>query len=68
MRDASNGALFAERVLRELGLRIEIIEGLAEARYGFAGAVRGLAVANGLLFDLGGGSLEIVDFHLPAEA
>ena len=62
MRDASNGALFAERVHRELGLRIEIIGGLAEARYGFAGAVRGLAVSNGLLFDVGGGSMQVARF------
>jgi exopolyphosphatase/guanosine-5'-triphosphate,3'-diphosphate pyrophosphatase len=62
MRDAGNGALFAQRVRRELGIRIEIIGGLAEARYGFAGAVRGLAVSNGLLFDLGGGSLQITRF------
>jgi exopolyphosphatase / guanosine-5'-triphosphate,3'-diphosphate pyrophosphatase len=62
MRDASNGELFARRVERELGIRIDIIGGLAEARYGFAGAVRGLAVSNGLLFDLGGGSLQITRF------
>ncbi len=62
MRDAANGPVFAERLRRELGIRIEIIGGLAEARYGFAGAVRGLAVSNGLLFDLGGGSLQITRF------
>ena len=62
MRDAENGALFAQRVKRELGIRIEIIAGLAEARLGFAGAVRGLGVANGTLFDLGGGSLQIAQF------
>ena len=62
MRDATNGPLFAERLQRELGIRIEIIGGLAEARYGFAGAVRGLAVSSGLLFDLGGGSLQITRF------
>jgi len=62
MRDADNGALFAERLRRELGIRIEIIGGLAEARYGFIGAVRGLAVSSGLLFDLGGGSLQITPF------
>src|SRR6476659_8461971 len=62
MRDASNGPLFVQRLQRELGLRIEIIEGLAEARYGFAGAVRGLAVSSGLLFDLGGGSLQVSRF------
>ena len=62
MRDATNGRLFAEHVQRELGIRIHTIGGLAEARYGFAGAVRGLAVSNGLLFDLGGGSVQITQF------
>lgn len=62
MRDAANGPRFAERLQRELGIRIEIIGGLVEARYGFTGAVRGLAVSNGLLFDLGGGSLQITPF------
>jgi exopolyphosphatase / guanosine-5'-triphosphate,3'-diphosphate pyrophosphatase len=62
MRDAANGALFAERLRRELGIRVEIIGGLEEARYGFAGAMRGLTVDDGLLFDLGGGSLQITPF------
>jgi exopolyphosphatase/guanosine-5'-triphosphate,3'-diphosphate pyrophosphatase len=62
MRDASNGALFVRRVQRELGIRIEIIEGLTEAQYGFAGGVRGLNVSNGLLFDVGGGSMQITRF------
>jgi len=62
MRDAANGALFAERVAGELGIRISIIDADAEARYGFIGAVRGLAVANGLLFDVGGGSMQVTTF------
>ena len=63
VRDASNGALFAERLRRELGIHIDIISGAAEARYGFAGAMRGLAVSSGLLFDVGGGSMEITSFE-----
>jgi exopolyphosphatase/guanosine-5'-triphosphate,3'-diphosphate pyrophosphatase len=62
MRDAANGMRFTERVRRELGLRIQIIEALAEARLGFTGAVRGLEVSDGMLFDLGGGSLQITRF------
>ena len=62
MRDASNGPLFAARVRRELGIDIEIIAGQAEARYGFAGALRGLAASSGLLFDLGGGSMQVTRF------
>ena len=62
LRDARNGARFTDRVERELGIRIEIIGGLTEARWGFAGAVRGLGVSDGILFDLGGGSLQITRF------
>src|SRR5262244_218676 len=62
MRDASNGLLFARRVQRELGIRITIIGGVVEARLGFNGAVRGLAVSNGLLFDVGGGSMQVTRF------
>ena len=62
MRDSTNGRLFAERVRRELGIQIQTIGALTEARHGFAGAVRGLAVSSGLLFDLGGGSMQITQF------
>ena len=62
MRDARNGPLFVERLARELGIRIEIIGGLEEARYGFIGAIWGLAVTDGLLFDVGGGSMQISRF------
>lgn len=62
MRDAGNGALFAARLRRELGIRIEIIDGAAEAQYGFTGGVRGLAVSSGLLFDVGGGSMQLTRF------
>jgi exopolyphosphatase/guanosine-5'-triphosphate,3'-diphosphate pyrophosphatase len=63
MRDAKNGALFMNRIRRELGIRVNIIDGREEARYGFAGAVRGLPVSSGLLFDLGGGSMQISRFR-----
>jgi exopolyphosphatase/pppGpp-phosphohydrolase len=32
-----------DRIRRELGMRVEIIDGQEEGRYGFAGAVRGTA-------------------------
>jgi exopolyphosphatase/guanosine-5'-triphosphate,3'-diphosphate pyrophosphatase len=63
MRDADNGSLFMDRVRRELGLRTEIIDGEAEARFGFLGALHGLGVEGGLLFDLGGGSLQVSRFE-----
>src|SRR5262245_3242479 len=63
MRDAKNGLLFTSRLQRELGIRIEIIGAQTEARYGFTGAVRGLAVTNGVLCDVGGGSVQLTRFE-----
>lgn len=62
-REAADGALFIARVRRELGIRVEILDSLAEARYGFLGAVRGLPVDSGLLFDMGGGSMQVTQFR-----
>jgi exopolyphosphatase/guanosine-5'-triphosphate,3'-diphosphate pyrophosphatase len=63
MRDARNGPLFMSRIRRELGIRVDIIDGRAEAQYGFAGAIRGLPVTSGLVFDLGGGSIQVSHFR-----
>ena len=63
IRDARNGHLFMNRIRRELGIRVDIIDGAAEARLGFEGAVRGLPVSSGLLFDLGGGSMQVSQFE-----
>jgi exopolyphosphatase/guanosine-5'-triphosphate,3'-diphosphate pyrophosphatase len=62
IRDARNGRLFIDRIRRELRIHVDIIDGEKEGRYGFTGAVRGLPVASGLLFDLGGGSMQISHF------
>jgi exopolyphosphatase/guanosine-5'-triphosphate,3'-diphosphate pyrophosphatase len=62
VRDAANGPSFTARVHRELGIQIDVVDGLTEARYGFAGAVRGLAVTSGQVFDLGGGSMQLTHF------
>ena len=63
IRDARNGRHFMSRIRRELGIRVDIIDGDAEARFGFEGAVRGLPVSSGLLFDLGGGSMQVSQFQ-----
>jgi exopolyphosphatase/guanosine-5'-triphosphate,3'-diphosphate pyrophosphatase len=63
LREAPNGPAFVRRVRRELGLAIRTLSGLEEARYGFLGAVGGLPVENGALFDLGGGSLQVGRFR-----
>jgi len=63
LRDAANGPAFIRRVRRELGIAIRTLSGLEEARYGFLGAVGGLPVEHGALFDLGGGSLQVARFR-----
>jgi exopolyphosphatase / guanosine-5'-triphosphate,3'-diphosphate pyrophosphatase len=63
LRDAANGRAFIRRVRRELGIPIRTLSGIEEARYGFLGAVGGLPVEHGALFDLGGGSLQVARFR-----
>jgi exopolyphosphatase / guanosine-5'-triphosphate,3'-diphosphate pyrophosphatase len=63
MRDAMDGTDFLRRVRRELGFTIQVIDGQHEARLGLLGAVHSLNVSNGLLFDLGGGSLQLARFR-----
>jgi len=62
-RDAANGSAFIDRVRSDLGLDVALIDGASEARYGFLGAVHSLPVDEGLLFDLGGGSLQVSQFR-----
>lgn len=63
VRDAQNGPAFIRRVRRELGIGVRILSGDEEAEYGFVGAVRGLPVEDGILFDLGGGSMQVSRFR-----
>ncbi len=60
VRDASNAALFVDRVARECGLSIEIISGEAEARGAALGVIAGIPKADGIVGDMGGGSLELI--------
>lgn len=63
MRDAGDGPALLRRVRRELGFEVRVIDGQLEARYGLLGALHGLKVQDGLVFDLGGGSLQVTRFR-----
>jgi exopolyphosphatase/guanosine-5'-triphosphate,3'-diphosphate pyrophosphatase len=63
VRDASNSAELLRRIEEETGVRVDVIDGEEEAFYAFLGAVHGLPVESGLLFDIGGGSMEISSFR-----
>src|SRR6185312_658016 len=63
MRDATNSDELRRRIQRDVGVNVEIIDGLAEARFSFLGAIHGLPVWNGYVLDIGGGSLELTHFR-----
>ena len=62
IRNAENSKDFLTRVEDELGLHIETIDGLEEARLAALGVKSGLGCIHGnmVLFDVGGGSTEII--------
>ena len=61
VRDARNGHQFAQDVLRETGVTIDILSGAEEARLTFLGSTAGLDISRGaIIADIGGGSSEII--------
>jgi exopolyphosphatase/guanosine-5'-triphosphate,3'-diphosphate pyrophosphatase len=60
VREASNGAAFIDRIRSECDLVVDVIDGEAEARAAAFGLVSGIPDADGVVGDLGGGSLELI--------
>jgi exopolyphosphatase/guanosine-5'-triphosphate,3'-diphosphate pyrophosphatase len=60
IRDAPNGAEFVARAQAETGLPIRVLSGEQEALYSYVAAVNSTAMTDGVVLDLGGGSLELV--------
>ena len=60
-REASNGKDFVERAEEAIGEKIMILTGKEEARYAALGVIAGIPEADGIVGDLGGGSLELID-------
>lgn len=59
VRDAANGPLFVERVQRELGLTLRVLDGEREAYYDVIGALNDVALTDGVVLDIGGGSAQL---------
>lgn len=59
VRDASNGQQLIA-IARSLGLEVELLSGEAEALAAGYGVLSGIPEADGIVGDLGGGSLELV--------
>jgi len=63
VRDASDGEDFRAQVLRETGLRLQVISGEEEARLSAQGVLLGWPEADGLVSDIGGSSMELAEVH-----
>lgn len=63
VRTATDGVKFINRVRDEAGLKIEIIDGDQEAELSAQAVIAAFPNANGLVMDLGGGSLELAQIE-----
>lgn len=59
VREAANGEQFLERVEKEIGLTLRILNGNEEAYYGVLGALGAVALQDGVVVDIGGGSAQV---------
>lgn len=61
VRDADNGPAFARELDRRFGIEVRVLSGTEEARLSALGVISAFPGADGVVGDLGGGSLELVD-------
>lgn len=64
VREAFNGADFIDKAQKRLGVKISVLTGRQEAAYAAKGVLSGVPDADGIVGDLGGGSLELVDVSM----
>ena len=62
-RDATNGPAFIAEAARVCRAEVDVLSGRREAHYSALGVVSGFHRPDGIVGDLGGGSLELVDVH-----
>jgi exopolyphosphatase / guanosine-5'-triphosphate,3'-diphosphate pyrophosphatase len=67
VREASDGEKFAAEIERQCELPVRIVDGAEEARLSAAGVLAGIPAADGVVGDLGGGSVELVRINGGAE-
>ena len=63
VRDASDGAEFIERAKKICRCEIEVLSGQREAKLAAFGVMSGSNSVDGVIGDLGGGSLELIDVN-----
>jgi exopolyphosphatase/guanosine-5'-triphosphate,3'-diphosphate pyrophosphatase len=63
VRDATDGRAFTDEVAARFRYPVDVLSGAEEARLSAAGILGGTPDADGILGDLGGGSLDLVDLQ-----
>lgn len=63
IRNAANGRQLVDLIAKETGIQLHIISGGTEAYISFLGVINTLGVKDGIIFDLGGGSTELILFQ-----
>jgi len=59
VRDSENGPEFVERIEQQCGFKVRVLPGKKEAKLSAYGVLSGFPGAEGIVADLGGGSLEL---------
>jgi exopolyphosphatase / guanosine-5'-triphosphate,3'-diphosphate pyrophosphatase len=60
IRDATNSQAFLARAREASGLEVRVLAREEEARYGYLAAVNSSTLSDGVMLDLGGGSMQLV--------
>jgi exopolyphosphatase/guanosine-5'-triphosphate,3'-diphosphate pyrophosphatase len=60
IRDAANGEEFLSAARDATGLRIEIISAEDEARFGYVAAINSSTLTDGIVLEIGGGSIQLI--------
>jgi len=63
LREATNAPEWIRRARAETGVEVRLVDGRAEGRCAFLGAVYGLPAQRGLVVDIGGGSMQLTQFR-----
>ena len=63
VRDAANGPDFKNAVERRCGISLRVLSGMEEARLSALGTLCAIPDADGIMGDIGGGSLELVEIR-----
>lgn len=60
IREATNGGEFLRAAHAETGMKVEILSAEDEARYGYVAAVNTTTLTDGVVLEIGGGSMQLI--------